>query len=95
MLFPHKAKGAFISLYGNIVTTNRAFSRQKLKVLFCPLPCGVSKQAARPWFSCGHGSRIYDFSLPYWVDKSFSWDLLLIYIKVLENDIMFSGYNIE
>jgi len=52
-----------------IGTSNRAFSRQKLIACIGPLPCGVSKQAARLLFSCEHGTQIFGFFLPYWVDK--------------------------
>jgi len=80
MFFTPKAKRACLTIIDQAIfplswdntTTNRAFSRRKWIALFCPLPCGVLKQAAHFWFSYGRESQIYDFSSLCWVDKCVS-----------------------
>ena len=69
MLLTPEAKRDIIPFFGGIITANKAFSRQMLKVLSGLLPCGVLKQAALTWFSYGRGTRIYGSFLLYWADK--------------------------
>jgi len=55
VLFPFKTERVLFYVI------NKAFSRLKQKVLTALLPCGVLKQAARPWSSYGLETQIYGF----------------------------------
>jgi hypothetical protein len=64
MLFPPETERACLTTTGQVIIyiANKAFSRQKPKVLSGLSPCGVLKQAARLLFSCGRGIQISGFS---------------------------------
>jgi hypothetical protein len=59
MFFPPKTKRTFFPINREYITANKAFSRQKSKVLSALLPCGVLKQAFRPLFSYGSETQTY------------------------------------
>jgi hypothetical protein len=80
MFLPLKAKRGFFPFFGDIFNVNRAFSRQKLKVLSDLLPGGVLIYSSPPWFSFGHETQTCGFFSLYWADKYVSWYLLL-YIR--------------